>query len=314
MNSKFKKYFLISIKIIFSAALFVIVFLNIFKKETVDFVSIISYQLIFIIFLTGIIQVTINAFIQQKLLSIYDIDFSFCNILKHNFISTMYLLAIPGFFAPDIYLGYYYGKNREDFSRVLSTLIINRAIGFATIILLTITAFLILGKDFFFKIPLSNTQGFDIRIILIVVCGLLFLLMIWVLIKSKIRSLITKIIIIWHETYRKKRQIIAAFFMKLIFNISGLLGRVYIGYLAGIDIGIWEFASVILILNLLISLPLSINGIGIREVGYVGLLTVLGVPAGVAFIFALSEFAITLASSLIGAFIFLAIKIKIIKS
>ena len=308
MKNKEKKYGILIIRLVVSVIVFMIVFRKVTGEESLNLLSIITLPLLSVIILTGVFQITINSFIQHNLFSIYDFRFSFSKLLTNNFVSTMYLLVIPGFFAPDFYLGYIYGKDRNDYSRVISALFVNRVIGFTTFILLAVIAILILGSSFIEKLNIEN-EHLNVKLISIIIVsffGLLILL--WLFFKEKLLKIIKKIIQIWNETRNNKKKICYAFFLKLGFNIIGLAGRLGIGYLLGIKIPIWEFACTILILNLLISLPISLNGVGVREAGYVGLLTLIGVQESTALLFALSEFGITLSVALIGAIIFLSMK------
>ena len=310
MQNKVKKYGLLIVKLLISSTVFVIVFHGVFKKETLDFLSFISYQLVLIIIITGVCASIINSFIQKNLLAVYQFKFPFKNILMHNFISTMYLLAIPGFFAPDFYLGYYYGKQKNDYGHIISALFINRAVGFTTFILLAGIALSIMGSSFIENLHIELGQLNTKLLLLIIGVCFVLLFLLWFFLKEKSFKTINEIIQIWNETRNNKKKLWYAFFLKLGFNFTGLAGRLGIGYLLGIKIPVCEFVCIILILNFLISLPVSLNGIGVREAGYVGLLSIMGVPESTAFLFALSEFGITLSAALIGILIFTSMKTK----
>jgi hypothetical protein len=86
----------------------------------------------------------------------------------------------------------------------------------------------------------------------------------------------------------------------LAFNFIGISGRIIIGILLGITMPVWKFACAIFIINLLVSFPISINGIGVREAGYVGLLSMFGFSGKISLSFALCEFGITLSAFSIG--------------
>ena len=278
--------------------------------QTIDFLSIVSIPLFFVILVTGTIQIGINSIIQKNLLAVYNFKFPFKNILLHNFISTMYLLVIPGFFAPDFYLGYYYGKREKDYGRIVSALFINRAIGFILFSLLAGISILLLGPKYVTSLNIEKENINTSLIFFIMVICLGLSLIIWIFLKEKIKKILSKINQIWQETRDNKSKLWNAFFLKLGFNIIGVAGRVAIGYLLGINIPIWEFICVILTINFVIALPISLNGVGLREAGYIGMLAIIGVPKSTAFIFALSEFGITLSVALIGAIIFLAMKVN----
>lgn len=252
----------------------------------------------------------INSFIQFNLFLIYDYKFKFSKLLINNFISAMYLLAIPGFFAPDFYLGYIYGKEVNKYSRVISALFINRIIGFIKFFLFASIAIVIMGSSMFRMLDLNLGSVNLLYVFLFVVVGLLLFFIIKFFFRKKIIFFLNKSKQILHETKKGKGKILTAFVLKLLFNIVGISGRIAIGLLLGIDIPIYELASIIVILNFLIALPISFNGIGVREIGYIGLLTLYGVPSNIALSFALCEFGITLSVAIIGAISFTFINVR----
>lgn len=300
MNSIINKYSILVGKLTLSLLIFILVFRKITQNQVVDLVSVISFRLILIICITSLIQISINAVIQRTLLSIYDISLRFKEVLVHNIISGVYVIFIPGFIAPDFYLGYNYSKGNKNYGRVISTLFLNRSIGFVTSTFLTLVAIIILGPGLIEKIQMG--EGLISRSLLIFIALMLavFIPVIGVVFKTRISKILKLISNIWDETVRNKLTVLYTMSLKLGFNLAGLTGRILLGYSVGIDLPVLQFAAIILVLNFLISLPISINGVGVREAGYVGLLSLLGVPSTTAFLFALCEFGISLFGIIIG--------------
>ena len=305
---KIKKAILFIIKLLISTFLFIVILNKISSENSVQIVEGFTFISIAIIFLTGIVQIVLNSLIQRTIMRIYSIVISLKNIVIHNFISTIYYLAIPGFFAPDFYLGYYYIKQKSNYGRIISELFINRVLGLSLFIVFAAIALIIIGSSFF-EIFVLRVEQSNVKLILFIgFVTLGFLTVLWFVLKEKRKKIVSKINQIWNETQESKKEVGYAFSLKLLFVFTGLTGRLCIGYILGIEIPILEFACIILILNFLISLPVSLNGIGVREVGYVGLLSIMGVPQSTAFLFALSEFGITLSAALIGVLIFTSMK------
>jgi len=78
--------------------------------------------------------------------------------------------------------------------------------------------------------------------------------------------------------------------LKLIWYLVSILGRVLIALLLGINIPILQLAGVIILVNFLISLPISVNGIGIREFGFIGLFSLFGIDNTVALTISMLDF------------------------
>lgn len=303
-NNTFKKYVALFVKVLISILVFVFVIHKVTQNETINLISILSFRLISIICLTGAIQISINALIQKKLLLIYNIALRYKEILIHNIISNVYVMFIPGFVAPDFYLGYQYSKGNNKYSRIFSVLFLNRSIGFIISALLTIISLLILGKELIEKIDLID--GYSNYSFLIIAIPIIVATIIGIIVKfkEKLRKIGYKISEIWNETKENMIGVFNALSIKLGFYLVGLTGRLLLGYSVGVDLPILEFAAIIIVLNFLISLPISFNGVGVREAGYVGLLSLMGVSSKTALLFALSEFGISLFTIIIGSLLY----------
>ncbi len=288
------------LRLIFSITIFYIVFKRVTSQESLDLFSMLNFRLLFVIVITGIIQIIINAAIQQNLLLIYNFKFPFSTLVLHNFISSMYLLIIPGVFAPDFYLAYQYGTEKRNFGRVIFTLVLNRLIGFIIFVALAAIGLFVLRNDIFNRFSLDLSLSSINKLYIVGALLLLVFLILSLLFRNKLLGYIRKFADSWKEINNKKNSIITAFLLKLTFNLVGISGRIIIGILLGISIPIWKFACIIFIINLLVALPISLNGIGVREAGYVGLLSMFGILGKISLSFALCEFGITLSAFIIG--------------
>jgi hypothetical protein len=78
-----------------------------------------------------------------------------------------------------------------------------------------------------------------------------------------------------------------------------------IGRALGIPVGLVAYSVIVPAVMLFAALPITMNGLGIRELGFVGLLAAQGVPVESATVFALLAFLGTLAFAVAGGIIFL---------
>jgi uncharacterized membrane protein YbhN (UPF0104 family) len=79
-----------------------------------------------------------------------------------------------------------------------------------------------------------------------------------------------------------------------------------IGRALGIPLGVAAYFVIVPAVMLFAALPITMNGLGIRELGFVGLLGAQGVPSDSATVFALLAFVGTLGFAVAGGIIFLA--------
>lgn len=103
-----------------------------------------------------------------------------------------------------------------------------------------------------------------------------------------------------HDALRRPRRIIASLLLALLFHTTCVGIHVLLGRTLGIDIGIGAWCLVYAAVSVLLLLPFSIAGIGLREGGYVGLLALFNVSREAALALSLTFFAFTLLGALIG--------------
>ena len=104
------------------------------------------------------------------------------------------------------------------------------------------------------------------------------------------------------EVYLRRPKVLAiAVALSLVVQVAGVVYTGLIAWAMGLDVS-WSYLAVVVpLVALLTLLPVSINGMGLREVGLVVLLGPVGVPAASAVTLSLLSFAATFAASLLGA-------------
>lgn len=93
----------------------------------------------------------------------------------------------------------------------------------------------------------------------------------------------------------------AAFLISVCNHSLGMVLAYCIVKALHLDVPFWQFVSILPILNLLIALPISVGGLGVREGLSVILFSLMGLSPEHAVTFALTFFAVTLAWSLVGS-------------
>ena len=87
---------------------------------------------------------------------------------------------------------------------------------------------------------------------------------------------------------------------------SGVVGQWLLGLAMDIPMGLVKFAGIACAITLVGLIPISFNGIGLQEAGYVTTLTALGIAQPHAVAFALAVRLMILVTSLLGGLVFLA--------
>lgn len=93
--------------------------------------------------------------------------------------------------------------------------------------------------------------------------------------------------------------------ISFVFHLSQIFVMAMLTYALGLSIP-WSYFFIFgPIVNVFSALPISLNGLGVREGGYVFFLSHIGVPSESAVAFALAWFAIVLLSGLFGGVVYL---------
>lgn len=109
------------------------------------------------------------------------------------------------------------------------------------------------------------------------------------------------------RTYLGRPGLLAvAALLSVVVQLAGVAQIWLIGVGLGLDVPMTYWAVVVPLVTLLTLAPVSVNGMGLRELGLVVLLAPLGVPAAPAVTLSLMQFAVTAVASLAGAGFYLA--------
>ena len=104
-----------------------------------------------------------------------------------------------------------------------------------------------------------------------------------------------------HECLRSPWRVFASLVLALLFHALCLAIQMVLGATLNISLSWADWTSVYAGVSLIVLMPFSIAGIGLREGGYVGLLAIFGVNAGQALTLSFAVFALTLLGAAIGA-------------
>ena len=118
---------------------------------------------------------------------------------------------------------------------------------------------------------------------------------------GRIRHFLRHFAIALHDCLRKPSRMFANFLLALVFHALCIAIQMLLGQALGIALSWSEWTIVHAGVTLLVLLPITVAGIGLREGGYVGMLALFGVAAPQALPLSLMIFALTLFGAAIGA-------------
>lgn len=240
------------------------------------------------------------------LLRIKGAAITFWRLLVINFIGGFWGLVLPSSVSADIVRGYYLSKSTANVSLAVTSMLLDRLMGALSLIFLGCISAGMVGDTF----GLSHARG--IAAAVAATCALFIALLFhngfihWVntcIIQRVAAGKIAGIARQWLAACFEYRQYPATLFASFLLTLFVQMMRVLVFYVVALSFGvavsaIYYFIFVPLIM-LLIMLPVSINGIGIREGSFVAFFKLLGVPSSEAFII---SFAVSVLTTLITAF------------
>ena len=301
-----KKNFILYLKIIISGLLLFIVLskIDIRKLMSVLYESKIQYIILslivifFGIFISTFKWKIINEVITKE-------KYSWKKLLSYYFIGKFFSSFLPGSVGGDISRVYYL-KKKQGIKKSFSSVFLERFTGFYILF----SFFLI--STFFLNLDLSYLKIIKITCLVLFFIGTLILsLFKWRLkIIDKIASF-TKIQFLlddYRSLVSKRNSLIYVFLLSFMFQILIIIFDLLLIASFSPLKNVSHLISLILIANFLTNIPISFNGLGLKEYFYLITLTPLGYSSEIAFAVGFLSYLLNLVSSLPGLLFYFRIK------
>jgi uncharacterized membrane protein YbhN (UPF0104 family) len=305
MKEKIKKYKRL-FQLIISLALATYIYSRIDYKSFRDSFEMLPWYILLIVPVIGLVQIYITTIIQIKLFSIYSTRISKAKTFEKNFVAAFVGMAVPGLIGSDLYLVNYFGKKINSYFNAFTGIFFLRIIGLVVFVTLIIISFFFLNKTTYQLI--SNLNLDFKKSIIIIALALVFVSIIALLgfrkfFRKYYVKIFTKLSPLLGLIKIERGKIFLIIFQIIIYYLVAIGGRALLAKIAGIELSVAELSVLIMIVNVLIMLPISYNGIGVREGGYIGLLVLLNIDKNKAILFSMMDFSITIFVISIGSLI-----------
>jgi uncharacterized protein (TIRG00374 family) len=316
-----KRWIQIIISIILIGALFYIVDVN----QVVETFKQASYSYFILIFITITINRAIMSYKWNLLLRANDIVVPDFEILKIYYMSNFIGLFLPATVGGDVVRLYMVNKKIKKTSEILASIIIERLLGFLVLFVFAFIALIV----FLSSLKQSSEELNRLELILgiFILMGVIFIFISFnkktsKLFKERIYSKKTgfiakfvKKIEKFHDAYldyRNRKNELAIFSLLTVAEITTVIIWCYLGILTfnqAVDI---KFALVIIpIIQVLNRLPISFDGFGPNEAGYVYFLSFAGISNHISFSIGLFIHIATIIGVMPGALFYAFDKSKI---
>ena len=251
-------------------------------------------------------SMVLRAYRWQVLLQIQKLEVPLSRLTSLYFIGTFFNSVLPTGFGGDVVRMYELTKQSDQGTESVSTVLVDRLCGF---VVLFIMASLALPFGYHLIPPLVSAMIVGITV--------LTLLGVWMALSDGVWSWLSAVPLVKRligmpkvQQFRfslaayRTRAISGALLASLAFNVLLMVFNYLIALALGIRISPWYFLIFIPINSFLLTLPVSLSGIGVREGGYVLLFGQAGVPSSLAFALSLCVYASAVATGLIGGLLY----------
>ena len=260
-----KKYFFNILKVLVTTLLFIVIFDKVDINSTIEILKATDSSFFILALLVMTIEVLIANTRWRLILKQLGSNIAYFTALRYLWIGVFFNQALPSSIGGDAVRGYYLCKN-EDYSISEATIgvLLDRVIGLLGLVLLVIFTIPLIFESI--VTPLTKWT-----ILAIIIAALLAIIM------SLIIDLIPNKFSQWKimnglvKFSSKGREVLFSFYgmlsiiLSLIIHLTFVFTAWLLAYGMGLDISLTGMLLIVPITNLLIALPISIAGWGIRE-------------------------------------------------
>lgn len=290
-------------------------FLIIYILQKIDIMELLctiksaNIYLLIIAFSSNGLNIILRIHKWRIILAVQEIYVPFKILLTFSFTSSFFSIFLPTAYGGDIIRAYEVSKFSNKKLESVTSILVDRVIG-------ALALFLIAAFALLFGYGLIQ----DLRIVLFTI-GILLLILISIIIifneKIKKINIITKIVTFvdrkdilknmygtFHIYRYHKRKSIEILALSLLAQIIAILYYPIIAYSFGLDVPLVYFLIVIPIILVILMLPISIGGIGVREGAFIFFFKKVGVQPYEAVSIALVAFGLYLIWGLVGGVVY----------
>ncbi|MBD3300782.1 MAG: flippase-like domain-containing protein [Candidatus Moranbacteria bacterium] len=289
-----KKFFKFLIKLIVSLGLLAYIFHTTDWEVFLGYIKSMKVKYAFLYVIVYLIGILISSYKWKRLSVHRGIKGKLSRFFELYLSGTFINNFMPSFIGGDSYKAYQIGYEKKNYIEASSTVIVDRMTGFLAVSIFAVM-FGFLNLSFIFRDKIL------LFIELAVVCGLIILFFLFKLrhnqrlrdlIKRFLPAKVSNLLKIFYEINRNKKSLLEAILWAMVFNLIGVAFCNFLLFQAfGLNISLFDYLSVIFLISLIASIPISINNIGVKEWAYVYFFGLFGVSqAGALSVVIISRF------------------------
>jgi hypothetical protein len=282
MNKKNLKF---GLKAVLTLVFLTWAFYSVNWREFFDYIRKISVWQLALYLAVVVSGIWISSHKWKMLAQFKDIKISQWDAFKYYFAGTFINNFMPSFIGGDTFRAYQIGKPQKKYTEAISSVMMDRFTGLVAAMLLGLT-FSAINYKAVLENPVLIIINAVIIIVLVVEVSLVRIKNISVIRKTVRRYLPEKVVKLLKdiETYDDNLQILVkSISWGVVFSVWGMALSNYILFMSlGIKISVINYLTVIFLITIISSVPLTINNIGIKEWAYVTFFGLFGISSSSA--------------------------------
>lgn len=311
-----KKKVLFSLKLIFGfSLLFYLVFFKANPKEIVEVLKRAYFPYIIFAFSLHSIGILISAVRWKLLLKSHSSKYSVLDLSKSYLVSCFFNHFLPTRFGGDIVRISDTKKIEKGISASTAIIVIERISGIIVLLIFAVISSVV-------KINFVKESPIVLIALFIGIIGIILFVVLWKVLpigffgKFKFkRSFLSKFFIKLDEflfviknSLKQKRLMKRVFLLSFLLQLNVIIHYYFIGISIGVNIPFFDYFFTIPILLLALSIPISINGIGIRELVLIKFFIFYSFSSEYAISFSFLDIIFNLILGIIGGIIYISRK------
>lgn len=297
--------FKVFVSVSFLFLMFFVIDFNLMFKALAK-VAVADYSFVFFVFVTSILIVVVRwkMFIEK---------YSFVLLLKYTFLSYYYSLVLPGQIAGSAAKAYLFGRGKKDAERIAASVAVEKLTGLLSLILLAFVGAFFSSSDtaavflnifvFLFFVFLAVLFVFEIDFLFKKTIGFI------ARIKTKyqrLESLLSRVELLvraYKDYSGRKRLLLTALLLGVLFQILCVFIYMLLAGGIGFHLSFFDWCWIHGVISVVLLLPITIGGLGLREAGMVGVLGLLSVKSEQAMALSLLVFSLFVIAAFAGGII-----------
>ena len=277
-----KKKIIFLLKACISISLLVVILINIDWQTAVKNLKSANLILLFLAFLFNLMERLELTYKWNLLIRVRGLKVSFGKLFLINSIGGFLGLFLPSSLGTDVIRGYYLIKNNSEKSISISSVFVDRVLGMFSLLLLCIVSIFFAGEI----ISKYNIQIYIVILSVIVIFSFVLFqkkettkFLERILNKTKHKKIIEKVIKLHTSILEYKKYpntLILTFSLTFLVQITRILTYYFVALAFSVSIPFIYFLLFIPIIMLVIMIPITIGGLGVREGTFVTFFNLVG--------------------------------------